>query len=118
MWLIDPLAETRIKETMQRGEFENLPGAGKPLALDDDRFVPEELRVACHIMKNAGCLPPEAARCEVSHAQRLLATVNDSAERASISKRRNCLMMRLGISRGNATDLRVEQVSRKDRAQA
>ncbi len=47
---------------------------------------------------------------EVSHVQRLPATVNDSVERARISKRRYYLMMRLGISRGGATDLRVEQV--------
>ena len=100
MWLIDRLAEARIKEATQRGALDNLPGAGKPLVLDDDRFVSEELRVACRIMDNAGCLPPEAVRREVSHAQRLLATVNDSAERASIYKRRNYLRMRLGFSRG------------------
>lgn len=75
--------------------------------------------VSCTIFSNAGCLPPEVAlRREVSHVQRLLATVNESAERAGISKRRDYLMMRLDISRGSAAGLCVEQISRKDRAGA
>lgn len=34
-------------------------GAGKPLVLDDDRLVPEALRVAYRVLKNAGYVPPE-----------------------------------------------------------
>ncbi|HEY7527996.1 MAG TPA: DnaJ family domain-containing protein, partial [Candidatus Deferrimicrobiaceae bacterium] len=59
---MDPLAllaESKIREAMERGEFDRLPGAGKPLSLDDDSMVPHELRVAYRILKNAGCLPPE-----------------------------------------------------------
>ena len=39
--------------------FDDLPGSGRPLELDDDRLVPEELRVAWRILKNAGFVPPE-----------------------------------------------------------
>jgi len=49
------LAERRIEEAIARGEFDDLPGAGRPLELDDlDPLVPEELRLACRILKNAG----------------------------------------------------------------
>ena len=53
------LAERKIEEAIARGEFDDLPGAGRPLELDDDPLVPEELRVAYRILKNAGYVPPE-----------------------------------------------------------
>lgn len=59
MGLFDDLVESRIREASERGEFDGLPGAGRPLDLDDDALVPEELRAAYRLLKNAGCLPPE-----------------------------------------------------------
>jgi hypothetical protein len=55
----DDLIERRIEEARRQGAFDDLPGAGRPLELDDDRLVPEELRVAWRILKNAGYVPPE-----------------------------------------------------------
>jgi len=43
MWLIDQIAEQHIAQAIERGELDNLPGAGEPITLDDDRWVPEEL---------------------------------------------------------------------------
>jgi hypothetical protein len=57
--VLEFIAEQKIAEAISRGEFENLPGEGKPLALDDDSLVPEELRLAYRILKNAGFIPPE-----------------------------------------------------------
>ena len=55
------LAEGRIEEAIARGEFDDLPGAGRPLELDDiDPLLPEELRLAYRILKNAGSAPAEA----------------------------------------------------------
>jgi hypothetical protein len=49
------LAERRIGEAIERGEFDDLPGAGQPLDLDDlDPLLPEELRMAWRILRNAG----------------------------------------------------------------
>jgi len=59
MSFADVLAEQKIAEAIKKGELANLPGAGKPLFLDDDSAVPEELRLAYRILKNAGYLPPE-----------------------------------------------------------
>lgn len=59
MHLLDFLAEQRISEAVSRGELDDLPGAGRPLALDDDTDVPEDLRAAYRILKNAGYAPPE-----------------------------------------------------------
>ena len=60
--MLDFLAERRIAEAVSRGEFDDLPGAGRPLELDDDVLVPEELRVAHRILKNAGVAPPEVKK--------------------------------------------------------
>ena len=59
MPLFDLIAEQRIAEAVSRGEFDELPGAGKPLELEDDPLVPEDLRLAYRILKNAGFVPPE-----------------------------------------------------------
>jgi len=55
------LAEKAILEAQARGEFDKLPGAGKPLNLEDDTWVPAELRMAYTVLKNAGFVPPEVA---------------------------------------------------------
>jgi len=54
----ESLIEQRIREAEAAGQFRNLPGAGKPLRLDDDDHVPEELRVGHRLLKNAGYAPP------------------------------------------------------------
>ncbi|MBI4731663.1 MAG: DUF1992 domain-containing protein [Chloroflexi bacterium] len=49
-----------IEEAMRRGEFDNLPGAGKPIDLSAYFNTPEEVRLAYSILKNADVLPQEA----------------------------------------------------------
>ena len=67
------LAERRIEEAIARGEFDELPGAGRPLELDDvDPLLPEELRLAYRILKNAGFSPAE---------------IDESAERGKARKK-------------------------------
>ena len=52
---LQSLAERRIDEAAARGEFDNLPGAGRPRDLDDeDPLWPEEVRMAKRILRNAG----------------------------------------------------------------
>ena len=77
------IAEGRIREAMEQGMFENLPGAGKPLDLEEYFNTPEEMRVAYSILKNANCAPPEVelmkdvARLE----QAILETSDEAAAR-------------------------------------
>ncbi len=109
MFLLDEIAEARIAEAVQRGDLDNLPGAGQPLKLDDDRHIPEELRVAYRILKNAGCIPPELElRREISQVEQLLAGVEEAAEKNRILKKLNYLMAKLSFYRGTDTDLRIE----------
>lgn len=100
------IAEQRIREAMERGEFDGLPGAGRPLKLDDDAMVPAELRVAYKILKNAGCLPPEIElRKEIVTLRDLLRSVADDAERTSAIRELNNKLLRLSILTGRTVDL-------------
>ena len=50
----DRIIEAIIKEAMKRGEFDNLPGHGKPIDLTEYFETPEEIRMAYSVLKNAG----------------------------------------------------------------
>lgn len=97
MNLIEQLAERRIREAMERGDFEHIEGMGKPLSLDDDDlFVPPELRMAFKVMKNAGLLPPEVmAWREIRSLAQLIACTDDDAQRAESNRRLQYLLMQL-----------------------
>ncbi len=70
------------QESIGRGEFDNLPGTGKPLAPDDDTLVLPELRAAYRVLKNAGYVPCDLQlRSEISDLEAFLATVDDSPSR-------------------------------------
>jgi len=48
-----------MRDAIARGEFDNLPGAGGPIDLEEYFRTPEELRMAYSILKSARCLPEE-----------------------------------------------------------
>ncbi|RLL41310.1 DUF1992 domain-containing protein [Oceanobacillus piezotolerans] len=53
--------EDRIKESMDNGDFDNLPGKGKRLQLREElQGLSPEIRSAYKILKNAGYIPEEA----------------------------------------------------------
>ena len=72
--VIEIIAERKIEEAMQEGKFDNLPGKGKPLPMDEEWFVPPEMRPAIRLLKSAGVLPEwlerarqiEEARAEIN----------------------------------------------------
>ncbi|HHT0417535.1 TPA: DUF1992 domain-containing protein [Klebsiella michiganensis] len=97
MWLLDQWAERHILDAQHKGEFDNLPGSGEPLTLDDDLHVPPELRAGYRLLKNAGCLPPELEhRKEAVMLNDLLKGVQESDPRyAELSRRLALLELKL-----------------------
>jgi Domain of unknown function (DUF1992) len=59
MTSFDLLAERKIEEALAKVDLAGLPGEGRPLDLDGDPLVPEDVRLAFRILKNAGLVPPE-----------------------------------------------------------
>ncbi len=108
MGLLDKIAEAQIREAIERGDLDDLPGAGKPLVLDDDPFVPEELRMAYKVLKNAGYVPEEVRlRKSIGDLQRALAGL-EGEDYIRAAKRLNLLRVRLGTGRGDTANLQLE----------
>ena len=94
------IAENRILEAMEAGVFDNLPGHGKPLRLEDESHIPPDLRMVYKVMKMADCLPPEVeTRKEIARLQDLVASLLDEAEKLTQMRRLNFLMMKLSMMR-------------------
>ena len=94
------LAEDRIEEAQREGLFDNLPGKGKPLNLDDDSAVPEDLRLTFKILKNSNCLPVEMElRKEIYNLRQLIDAAIDPETRREMRRELNFLMLRLNLLR-------------------
>lgn len=101
MKLLDALVEQRIAAAAARGEFDDLPGAGAPQELDDDLLVPEEVRVANRILKNAGFVPPAVEQLRsLRHLQEELNAAGDRATRCRLQAKLLALDMALESLRG------------------
>lgn len=59
-WLPSDRAMDAIERAIAEGAFDNLPGKGQPLDLSDDNnpFVPDDMRLAYRILRNAGVRLP------------------------------------------------------------
>lgn len=92
------IAEERILDAQRAGAFDDLPGKGKPLNLEDMSWVPEDLRIGYHILKNAHVLPPEAELMKDIHTlEDLLKHVEDEGQRRALAKSIQFKMIRLDL---------------------
>lgn len=83
----ESLTERLIREAQGSGAFDDLPGQGRPLVLEDDSLV-GEMALAHHLLRNAGLAPPwiEADK-EVRELDRRVASLLAQAEGAPSSSR-------------------------------
>lgn len=89
------MAEAKIKEALKAGDFDNLPGKGKPLELEDLSRVPEDLRVGYKVLKNAGFLPEELQlKKEMVTLNDLIACCDDRNELAALKRQLSEKMLR------------------------
>ena len=108
MSLLDEIAEQRVAEARDRGELDNLPGAGRRQTLDDDAMVPEHLRAGYRLLKNAGFIPPEMQlQREINTVEELLEQlpVEDQAGRSDARRRLEVLRMQLAEKRGRGLSM-------------
>jgi len=113
--LFQRIAEQRILEAQRNGAFDNLAGKGKPLELVDWSWVPDDLRIAYHVLKNAHVLPPEAELLKDIHTlDDLLKHIEDEGERRALAKSIQWKMIRLDMLKRRSMDLdSVRAYSRK-----
>jgi hypothetical protein len=106
----DKLVEERIRRAQLRGDFEKLSGSGKPLNLSDDANIPEDLRLAYKILKNADMIPPEIElKKEILRTEDLLRGMSDEAEKYHTIKKLNFLIMKLNNMRTGSIEFDVPQ---------
>lgn len=94
------IAEQRIREALENGEFDNLKGQGKPIIFEDETWIPEDLRMAYRFLKNAGCIPPELEeRNEVVNLFSVMSTLDDDKERLKKIRELNFKLLKLNMTR-------------------
>ncbi len=83
----DRIVEAIIKEAMERGEFDNLPGKGKPIDLTEYFETPEDVRLANSVLKNAGMTSREVDLLkEIAELKQILAGILDEKKKQDIEK--------------------------------
>jgi hypothetical protein len=81
------IVEAMIKEAMERGEFDNLPGKGKPIDLTEYFETPEEVRMANSVLKNAGITSREVDLLkEIAELKQILEAAVDKKKRQELEK--------------------------------
>jgi Domain of unknown function (DUF1992) len=94
------IVEERIQKAQEDGLFDNLPGKGKPLNLEDDSFVPEDLRLTYKILKNSDCLPLEMElRKEIFNLRQLLNAAVDEETKRELRRELNLLVLKFNVKR-------------------
>jgi hypothetical protein len=83
----DRIVEAIIKEAMERGEFDNLPGKGKPIDLTEYFETPEEVRLANSVLQNAGMISREVELLkEIAELKQILAALLDEKKKQQTEK--------------------------------
>ena len=71
-----------IKEALERDEFDNLPGKGKPIDLTEYFETPEEIRLANSVLKNAGMTSREVDLLkEIAELKQILVAILDETKK-------------------------------------
>ena len=105
------LVEDRIQKAQDEGVFDNLPGKGEPLNLEDDSTVPEDLRLTFKVLKNAHCLPIEMElRKGIFNLRQLLDAAIDPEDRRALRRKLNLLILEFNLRRTGAPTHDLPQV--------
>ena len=83
----DKAVEEIIKQAMERGEFDDLPGKGKPIDLSEYFETPEDIRVTQSVLKNAGMTLREVDLLkEIAQLKEIMNALLDDKKKAEIQK--------------------------------
>lgn|SRR5574341_33857 len=87
MTFFNKAVEAVLKEAIERGEFDDLPGKGRPIDLTAYFETPEEVRAAYSILKNAGMVPREVELLrEIAELKQIMVTLPDENKKKDIKK--------------------------------
>ena len=92
------LIEEKIREAMDAGEFDNLPGKGEPIDLEAYFATPADLRLGYSVLKSAKCLPIEVELMkEIEELKAKLADCPQDSEREHLKKEIESKTLKLNL---------------------
>jgi hypothetical protein len=104
------IAERRISEALKDGTLDIAAWRNKPLPTTNDNLIPEELRMAHKILKNAGYLPPEIeTKKEIQQIEDLLSTCEDEHTKVRQLKKLNYLIIKLSAMKGDEVSIENQE---------
>jgi len=87
-----------IRQAIENGDFDNLPGKGKPLDLSEWANTPEEMRMAYSVLKSSGYTPSEVViNNEIGELKALIKETTDEALKSTLMKKLNEAMTNYAI---------------------
>jgi hypothetical protein len=100
------IAEQKIKQAIEDGQLKTEGWKNKPLKLQDDHMVPDDLKMAYKMLKNAGYLPPEIeTRKEIKRLEQLIATTEDEHTRIQQMRKLSVLLAKVEASRSTPSNI-------------
>jgi len=110
----------QIQGAMERGDFNDLPSKGKPQKLENNPFIPREVRMVNQMLKDHGYAPrwievDKEIRTESEQAEKLLASVRGRRKRLAARTRiqplkRDAIRQTFEIERARALDTYIGQL--------
>jgi hypothetical protein len=108
---LQQIAEQRIAKAIEEGSLKIDGWKNKPLPLDDDSFVPDDLKMAYKILKNSGYVPPEVeTRKEIQKLEDLIVKTEDSHQRVKQMKKLDLLMRKIDAQRSRPASIEHDDV--------
>jgi len=84
---IEKFVEEQVRRAIEAGEFDNLPGAGKPLDLRAYFETPDDLRMAYSILKSNNFVPEEVELLkEIDALKKRLESSSDERQHIKLKK--------------------------------
>jgi len=104
------IAEQRIARAIEEGTLKTDGWKNRPLPLDTDSFVPDDLKMAYKILKNSGYVPPEIEiRKEIQKLEDLIIETEDSHQRVKQMKKLDVLMRKIDAMRSKSSSIEHDE---------
>ena len=104
------IAEQRIAKAIEDGTLKTDGWKNRPLPLDNDSFVPDDLKMAYKILKNSGYVPPEIEiRKEIQNIEDLIIKTEDSHQRVKQMKKLDVLMRKIDGMRSISSSIEHDE---------
>jgi len=109
MNILQVIAERKIDEAIREGRLKTDGWQGRPLPDDTDPFMPQDLKMAYKILKNAGFVPPEVeTRREIERLEEIIAGSTDEQTRLKQMKKLDVLLRKLVLMRPGAGNITLQ----------